>query len=341
MNGVEKIGGLINTGTVDADINERLQEFVKDKEAFSASTWRQLLSVMRQCLKWANANGRTFLPLSAPDLRDYIQSLQDRGLASSTIASHVALISMLHRNAGLIPPNASASVSRAMKKVNRMAVVSGERVGQAVPFHRTDLLALDEIWQNSDRKQDIRNLAFLHVAYSTLLRIAELSRLRVRDIQRAPDGRIILDVGYTKTIVNTGGLVKSLSTISSQRLTEWIDAAGLAAEPDAFIFCRVHRSNKATISTSKPMSPEAIETIFHNAWLVAGNSANIRANKDRYTGWSGHSARVGAAQDMAAAGYTVPQIMQEGTWKKTETLMGYIRHIEAQKGAMINLMEGD
>lgn len=36
----------------------------------------------------------------------------------------------------------------------------------------------------------MRNLAFLHVAYGTLLRIGELARLRVRDVDRAGDGRI-------------------------------------------------------------------------------------------------------------------------------------------------------
>ncbi|GLR09366.1 recombinase Cre [Mixta theicola] len=322
----------------DDNLAEQLRAFVQDREAFSPNTWRQLLSVMRICHQWATEHGRCFLPMSPEDLRDYLTFLQANGRASSTIATHASLISMLHRNAGLLPPNTSPAVFRTMKKINRVAVVSGERTGQAVPFCLSDLKALDARWQNSPQLKEVRNLAFLHVAYSTLLRVSELARLRTGDITRAEDGRIILDVAWTKTIVQTGGLIKALSTLSSQRLTEWINLAGLAAEPDAFLFCPVHRANKALMTTSRPLSTPALEEIFIQAWREAGQS-QPKSNKNRYRGWSGHSARVGAAQDMAKQGYAVAQIMQEGTWKKPETLMRYIRNVDAHTGAMIDLME--
>ena len=322
----------------NSDITERLRQFVQDKEAFSPNTWRQLLSVMRICNRWSEDNQRSFLPMSADDLRDYLSFLAESGRASSTVTSHASLISMLHRNAGLPVPNASPLVFRAMKKINRVAVTNGERAGQAVPFRLTDLLALDKEWSGSDNLQALRDLAFLHVAYATLLRISELSRLRVRDVMRAGDGRIILDVAWTKTFVQTGGLIKALSARSTQRLEAWIDASGLSSQPDAYLFSAVHRSGQVLVS-GKPMSTRALEHIFNRAWLTAGKSGAVKANKNRYTGWSGHSARVGAAQDMADKGYPIARIMQEGTWKKPETLMRYIRHIDAHKGAMVEFME--
>ncbi|WLS81171.1 tyrosine-type recombinase/integrase (plasmid) [Erwinia pyri] len=323
----------------DADIRERLKEFVQDREAFSPNTWRQLLSVMRICSRWADENQRTFLPMSSADLRDYLTFLQAGGRASSTVNAHAALISMLHRNAGLTPPNHSPLVFRTIKKINRTAVIAGERAGQAVPFRLPDLLELDAQWSGSSRLQETRDLAFLHVAYATLLRISELSRLRVRDLTRAQDGRIILDVAWTKTIVQTGGLIKALSTLPTQRLAEWINVARLAGEPDAFLFSPVHRSNRVFMSSDAPMSTRALEDIFTRAWRTSGIAGQTRINKNRYNGWSGHSARVGAAQDMAGQGYPVAQIMQEGTWKKPETLMRYIRHVDAHKGAMVDFME--
>ncbi|WP_017348554.1 tyrosine-type recombinase/integrase [Pantoea sp. A4] len=333
-------GSLLSLSVPSRDISEKLAAFVRDKDAFSPNTWRQLLSVMRICWRWAEANGRQFLPMSADDLRDYLTHLQATGRASSTINSHAALISMLHRNAGLVPPNVSPDISRTMKKINRTAVVAGERTGQAVPFCRGDLKKLDQAWRASPRLQHLRDLAFMHVAYSTLLRMSELSRLRVGDIGRAADGRIILDVAWTKTIVQSGGIVKALGAQSSQRLTDWINAAGLAGEPDAIIFCPVHRSNQARFTTD-PMSAPCLEEIFIRARGAAGVPDRKKTNKGRYAGWSGHSARVGAAQDMARKGYSVAQIMQEGTWTKTETVMRYIRVVEAHKGAMVDLMEED
>ena len=324
--------------TSNSDITTQLKQFVQDKEAFSPNTWRQLLSVMRICSQWAQENQRSFLPMTSDDLRDYLAFLAESGRASSTVNAHAALISMLHRNAGLPVPNHSPVVFRAMKKINRVAVMKGERAGQAVPFRLADLLILDNQWYAAIHLQQLRDLAFLHVAYATLLRISELARLRVRDVTYAIDGRGILDVGWTKTVVQTGGLVKALSSRSTQRLNAWITAAGLANQPDAYLFTAVHRSGQV-MSTEKPLSTRALEQIFSRAWYVAGKSGQIKANKNRYTGWSGHSARVGAAQDMAEKGYSIAQIMQEGTWKKPETLMRYIRHVDAHKGAMVDFME--
>lgn len=322
-----------------SDLTAKLREFVQDRDAFSPNTWRQLLSVMRTCARWSQEHGRSFLPMSSPDLRDYLSFLQSEGRASTTIGTHASLISMLHRHAGLIPPNAAPLVFRTLRKINRSAVVSGERTGQAVPFCLQHLLALDPIWSHSASVRDVRNLAFLHIAYSSLLRISELARLRVRDVSRAEDGRIILNVGWTKTVIQTGGLVKALSSASSLRLVEWLNLSGLKSEPDAFLFCPVHRSNQATMISGSPLSTPALEAIFTHAWKLIGPVGQANTNKGRYSGWSGHSARVGAAQDMAKKGYAVAQIMQEGTWKKPETLMRYLRNVEAHKGAMVEMME--
>ena len=39
---------------------------------------------------------------------------------------------------------------------------------------------------------------------------------------------------------------------------------------------------------------------------------------------SGHSMRVGAAQDLLAAGSSLAKIMQRGRWSKTDTVMRYV-----------------
>jgi integrase len=335
----EKLPASVLILASDGDIAHRLREFVQDREAFSDNTWRQLLSVMRICAKWTEEHSRTFLPMSSACLRDYLLYLQASGRASSTVSTHAALISMLHRNAGLVPPNTSPLVFRAVKRINRTAVVQGERAGQAIPFRNTDLLKLDTAWSGSNRLLQTRDLAFLHVAYATLLRISELARLRVRDVTRASDGRIILDVAWTKTIVQTGGLIKALGELSTTRLTEWLTQSGLISQPDAYIFGPVHRSNQAVVSTVNPLSTRAIEDIFGRAWREAGSLGEVKANKGRYRGWTGHSTRVGAAVDMAMKKYSTAQIMQEGTWRKPETVMRYIRHVDAHAGAMVDFMD--
>ena len=339
MDGLITSNALVPLSPSDDDLAQRLREFVQDKEAFAPNTWRQLMSVMRVCHRWASANNLTLLPMSPEDLRDYLSYLQSIGRASSTIGTHQSLISMLHRNAGLVPPSTSPLVSRAVKKINRVAVVSGERTGQAVPFRLSDLQKVEAAWAETPSLRNMRDLAFLHVAYSTLMRISEVSRFRVGDVMRAEDGRIILEGSWTKTILDAGSLIKALGSKSSAVLTKWIVASGLINEPDAFLFSPVHRSGKVMVTIDEPMSTPALKSIFTRAWEAAGYTDTAKPNKNRYRRWSGHSARVGAAQDLARKGYSVPQIMQEGTWKKPETLMRYIRYVEAHKGAMVDLME--
>lgn len=56
-------------------------------------------------------------------------------------------------------------------------------------------------------------------------------------------------------------------------------------------------------------------------------------------GWSGHSARVGAARDMARAGVSIPEIMQAGGWTNVNIVMNYIRNLDSETGAMVRLLE--
>lgn len=136
-----------------------------------------------------------------------------------------------------------------------------------------------------------------------------------------------------------GGLIKALRDLLLHRLTEWIYKSGLITIPDAFIFGPVHQTNCATAVSLKPLSTRALEDIFARAWREAGPGQDAPPNKNRYRGWSGHSTRVGAAVDMATKKYSTAQIMQEGTWKKPETVMRYIRHVDAHAGAMVDFMD--
>lgn len=106
----------------------------------------------------------------------------------------------------------------------------------------------------------------------------------IRDISLAADGRIILDVGWTKTILQDGGLVKALSARSSHRHSEWITAEDPGGKPDAMIFCPVHRSNQITGMSEMPMSAPCLEDIYRRARHAAGENKSLKTNKGRYIG---------------------------------------------------------
>ena len=53
-------------------------------------------------------------------------------------------------------------------------------------------------------------------------------------------------------------------------------------------------------------------------------------NESEIASISGHSTRVGAAQDLLNSGASMPIIMQRGRWSKTDTVMRYVEHIVNQ-----------
>jgi hypothetical protein len=43
---------------------------------------------------------------------------------------------------------------------------------------------------------------------------------------------------------------------------------------------------------------------------------------------SGHSARVGAAQDLLKSGASLPMMMHRGRWSKPDTVMRYVEYVD-------------
>ena len=53
--------------------------------------------------------------------------------------------------------------------------------------------------------------------------------------------------------------------------------------------------------------------------------------------YGGHSMRVGGAQQLAMAGFSLPMIMLAGRWSDPAMVKMYIRHIDVQHSAMAKL----
>lgn len=320
-------------------IENNLRKFLADKTAYADHTFRDLLSVVRAWAMWCQSRDAGYLPVDPELAREYFLEMHDCGLASSTIDKHYAMLNMLCRESGLPELRTNADVKRALKKIRRQSVLQGERTGQAIPFRLSDLLLLDHLMGKSDKLSDQRNLAFLFCAYNTLMRLSEISRIRVRDLDISESGHVIIDVSHTKTMVTAAGVVKHLSKVAAKQLLHWLAISGLDAHPDAMVFGPVRHNNTAGVSES-PMSAPATEKIFKDAWDLLGKQVEA-GNKGRYTKWSGHSARVGAAIDMAERDATMTQIMQEGTWRDPQTVMRYLRRSESQKGKMSGILDGN
>lgn len=324
------------TGISADEIANNLRKFMADKEAYSENTFKKLMTVVRAWARWCKEKNLPAMPIRPEYARAYFLELHEAGAASTSITNHFAMLNMLARISGLPDLKTNTEVQLAMKKIRRQSVLSGEKAGQAVPFRLADLQLASHILSQSEKLADLRNCAFLYVAYNSLLRIQEIARIRVRDLTLNEE-RIIMDISHTKTLVTAAGVIKHLSHPASKMLRLWLNKSQLINHPDAMVFSRVFKNDRVQISY-KPMTTPSLERIFQDTWRLLGRET-LAANKGRYEMWSGHSARVGAAQDMHDRGVGMAQIMHEGTWSKPETVMRYLRRLKNENSAMSNIME--
>ena len=104
-----------------------------------------------------------------------------------------------------------------------------------------------------------------------------------------------------------------LSKEAQEAILSWVNAADIE---NGKLFRGVIRGQHIADS----LSASQINRIFKR---LARKSKADRSVVDHI---SGHSMRVGAAQDLLISGASLPMIMQRGRWSKADTVMRYIEN---------------
>ncbi len=172
--------------------------------------------------------------------------------------------------------------------------------------------------------RDIRDAALISVAFETMFRRSELIILRIEDLSQEADssGRIFL--ASSKTDQEKAGFLQYLSPETMSRIRAWLEVAKLTEGP---IFRSVPRSNQID-KYRTALSDRDIARIFKQRALQAGLAAELI---------SGHSTRVGAAQDLMAANFSGAEIMRQGRWKTERMVVRYSESLSAGRSAMARL----
>jgi len=190
----------------------------------------------------------------------------------------------------------------AIRKINRKL---GTRFKQARPINRHLLDRMLHVC--GDDLRGIRNRMILLFAYTTLRRRSELTSLRVEDLTQCDDGQSLILLRQSKTDQTPEGVLLALDIAVTYAVKHWIELAGIS---DGFLLrgVRGNRLNPA-------MDPGQISRVF--------KSLAVKAKLDPKQ-ISGHSTRIGAAQDMLSGGASIGQIMAKVGWSKVDTVMRYV-----------------
>ena len=175
----------------------------------------------------------------------------------------------------------------------------------------------------ADRLIDARNRALVAVAYDTMLRRSELAALQVSDLAIQDTGAATVLVRNGKTDAEGRGAVLYLARDSVTMVREWLVRSGVG---DGRLFRSLRRGE-----LGEALDPSQIPRIYKAIARRAGLEAGV---VDRL---SGHSTRVGAAQDMIACGIELPAILQAGRWKSTAMVNRYGERLLAQRSGAAQL----
>ncbi|WP_026789781.1 site-specific integrase [Pleomorphomonas oryzae] len=277
--------------------------------AYSDQTLRSYRSDFAIFDSWCIANNLCSLPASPSALAAFIAA-QAPELAANTLRRRLAGIRKVHRLFHLQNPAEDEDVQIAMRRALRSRT---RRPRQALGLTKElrDQLAA----ACSTDLAGLRDRALIVVGYDTMCRRSELAALRVEDLTSLDDGSMLALIRRAKNDPFGDGRDGLVSVVSAEALKAWLEAANIS---DGWLFRRVNSGRVG----AEALHPHSIGRILKQRALAGGLPAEIVSRI------SGHSMRVGAAQDMVANGADILPIMRSGGWKSINVVARYVQNVE-------------
>jgi integrase len=159
-----------------------------------------------------------------------------------------------------------------------------------------------------------RDAALLGVGYDALARSSELTLLEVSHI--SADRTTVLIPRAKNDSTGQGRLVH-FSPRSIELLSRWLAKSKVRVGP---LFQGLHTGNVS----GRALATSSIRRLVKQAAKRAELEAEV------VSGLSGHSMRIGAAQDMMVAGLDHIAIMQAGGWTSVDVVARYVENAASE-----------
>ena len=279
--------------------------FAKFNGAFAKNTIRAYRSDFAQYQNWCLQNNLEPIPATADTMAMYVDYLSENN-KSATIRRRINSLGTVLKLSKNHDPTKDPEVILALKRMHRKI---GRAQEQATPLTKT---LLKQLLNNCDKSIiGIRNQVLLRLGYETMRRRSELCAFKFEDIDRAPNGKPIIRLNFSKTDQYGTGKVVPISEELLNLLEKWKEIVG----DKGYILRSINRHGYFGDS----LNPASISTILKT--LQEG----LKSEKNQQP-LSGHSFRVGAALDLLEQGEPLEKIMLRGGWQSDSTAMKYLRN---------------
>jgi integrase len=308
---------------------EEQQERKNDLEsAYAANSKRTARADWRTWCRFCDAAGLPRLPATVRSLRRFLKARIAAGKRRATLDHYLWTLALVHR-LNELPWPLDTGPGRRMWKGQRRRLAKGQ--------HQKHGLTLDEVEQMiaamKDAPSDLRDAALLSVASEVLARPSEAVSLAFEQLTFNATGSGRVFFPKSKADQEGKGAVLAISAECVERLRRWVAHAEVTTGPVfRAIPLVVFKKEKRVPLPGRygfALNTRDVQRIYKRRAAAAGlDPINI----------SGHSPRIGSAQDMGAANLSGPLIQQQGRWKSPRMVNRYLENLQADRGAMPQLL---
>jgi integrase len=284
--------------------------------AFAANTIRAWKADWEIFSEYCRTHGLQSIPAAAKAVREFVFECLSNQKKPATIRRYVSTIGRAHRAANVADPTATEIVRLSLKEMSRTVPARQTQARGLVWREIAEFLEFD-----ARHLRDIRDRALVTVAYDTMCRREELVNLRIDDIADSGDGSGSVLIRRSKTDKVGDGATAYLSPLTMRLVSAWFQASMLKSGP---VFARVVGRN----GLGEQLTAQTVTAVLRKVGQWIG------LPPEEWKRISGHSARVGAAQDLLALNIDMASVMQAGRWKDTRMPMRYGERVLAARGGM-------
>ena len=285
------------------------QEFKRLEGAYAPATLKSYVADVEIFVNWCAARNIAPFPATVATVCQFLEH-QAPGKAPSTVQRRLYAVRKVHRLLQLPDPTWDEDINITYRRIRRAKLTRPKQAKGLTKQYLDTFLAVQP--QNP---WGLRNRAMLSLGYELLTRRSELVALTTDDIEMRDDGTLRIIIRRSKSDPFGQGRIAFTSQKTARRVSDWLDWRGSTI---SYLFCPIYQGKAIDRSLSTCTVKRMIKTAAKNAGLGA----------DDIDAFSGHSLRVGAAQDLLCAGYDTAAIMRAGGWKSINVLSRYLEMAE-------------
>ena len=285
------------------------KEFKRLEGAYAPSTMRSYYTDVEIFLHWCEGQNLVSLPSSVETVCRFLEE-QAPDRAPSTVRRRLYAIRKVHRLLRLDDPTYDEDINLTFRRIRRAKRTRPKQAKGMTRPYLDKFLAVQP-----DNPWGLRNRAMLLLGYELLTRRSELVALTTNDLEILDDGTMRVIIRRSKADPFGQGRIAFTSQKTANAVQDWLAWRG----PDInYLFCPIYRGT----AVNRDLSTTTVKRLVKSAAKAAGlETEDIDA-------FSGHSLRVGAAQDLLCAGYDAAAIMRAGGWKSVNILGRYLEMAE-------------